>query len=91
MEKGEEKNGNDEFPTEVEKVKTKERKAMKVVHVHFIHGHKNYYFGSVRAIYKKFTKEDIGCSEIYLRHQLTGVGNKFLNDKVLVIRSELLR
>ena len=54
-------------------------------------GHKNFYFGSVKAIYKKFSPEEIGCSEIYLRHQLTEKGNHFINGKVLVIRSALLR
>lgn len=66
-------------------------KTVKIIHVHFISGHRNYYFGSVRAIYKIFSPEELGCSEIYLRHQLTLRGNHFLNDKVLVIRSSLLR
>ena len=64
---------------------------IKIVHVHFLSGHKNFYFGSVKAIYKKFSPEEIGCSEIYLRHQLTEKGNHFINGKVLVIRSALLR
>lgn len=46
-------------------------KTIKIIHVHFISGHHNYYFGSVRAIYKMFSPEELGCSEIYLRHQLT--------------------
>lgn len=90
MEKQKEQYRKSENPIKVGKVEKKGRREIKVVHVHFIHGHKNYYFGSVRGIYRKFTKEDIGCSEIYLRHQLSEVGNKFLNDKVLVIRSKLL-
>lgn len=66
-------------------------RTVKIIHVHFMSGHRNYYFGSVRAIYKKFTPEEVGCSEIYLRHQLTQRGNHFLNEKILVIRSTLLR
>ena len=62
-------------------------KTIKIIHVHFISGHHNYYFGSVRAIYKMFSPEELGCSEIYLRHQLTQTGNHFLNDRVLIIRS----
>ena len=42
-------------------------KTIKIIHVHFISGHHNYYFGSVRAIYKMFSPEELGCSEIYLR------------------------
>lgn len=66
-------------------------KTIKIIHVHFISGHHNYYFGSVRAIYKMFSPEELGCSEIYLRHQLTLTGNHFLNDRVLIIRSTLIR
>lgn len=67
------------------------KKVIKVVHVHFIHGHKNYYFGSVHAIFKKYTSEEIGCTEGHLRSCLTCDGNKFINEKVLIIRSHLLR
>lgn len=66
-------------------------KTVKIIHVHFINGHRNYYFGSVRAIYKMFSPEELGYGEIYLRHQLTERGNHFLNDRVLIIRSTLLR
>lgn len=66
-------------------------KGIKVVHVHFLKGHKNYYFGSVTAIYRKFTQKEMGVSEIHLRHQLTDDGNHYINKKVIVIRSRLLR
>ena len=64
---------------------------IKVIHVHFLHGHKNYYFGSVAAIFKKFSEEEIGVSNEYLRHQLSEEGNHYINDKVVIIRSRLLR
>jgi len=64
---------------------------IKVIHVHFIHGHKNYYFGSVAAIFKKFTVNDIGVGQEYLRHQLLQDGNHYINDNVVIIRSRLLR
>lgn len=63
----------------------------KVVHVHFIHGHANYYFGSVHAVFKKFSFDDIGCSEGHLRACLSEDGKKYLNNKVLIVRSHLLR
>lgn len=63
----------------------------KIIHVHFYSGHKNYYFGSVTAIYRKFTVNDIGCSESYLRHYLTEEGTHYINQKVLIIRSVLRR
>lgn len=34
-------------------------KTIKIIHVHFISGHHNYYFGSVRAIYKMFSPEEL--------------------------------
>ncbi len=64
---------------------------IKVVHVHFLHGHKNFYFGSVAAIFKKFSEKEIGVSYEYLRHQLKVDGNHYINDEVVIIRSRLLR
>ena len=64
---------------------------IKVIHVHFLHGHKNFYFGSVAAIYKRFSEKDIGVGQEYLRHQLLHDGNHYINDKVIIIRSRLLR
>ena len=66
-------------------------KGIKIVHVHFLHGHKNYYFGSVSAIFRKFTADDIGISEIRLRHLLIDDGNHYINKKVVVIRSRMIR
>lgn len=63
------------------------KKKIKVVHVHFYSGHRNFYFGSVTSLYRMFTAEDIGCSETYLRHYLTQEGNHYINQKVLIIRS----
>ena len=66
-------------------------KGIKIVHVHFLHGHKNYYFGSVSVIFRKFSESDIGISEIRLRHLLTDDGNHYINKNVIVIRARLLR
>lgn len=38
------------------------KKKTKIIHVHFFSGHKNYYFGSVTAIFKMFTSKEIGES-----------------------------
>ena len=62
----------------------------KIIHVHFLATHKNYYFGSVAAIYKHLEQKDLGVGEIYLRHQLKGEDSVFLNKKVMVVRSTLL-
>ena len=72
-------------------VMEQQTKGIKVVHVHFLHGHKNYYFGSVSAIFRKFSADDMGISEIRLRHQLSNDGNHYINKKVFVIRSRMIR
>lgn len=64
---------------------------IKVIHVHLFNGKKNYYFGSVTAIYKKLTAEEIGCTERYLQQVLYADGTKYLSSKALVIRSTLIR
>lgn len=66
-------------------------KGIKIVHVHFLVSHKNFYFGSVAAIFKKFSEKDIGYSEEYIRHALVEDGNHLLSSKVLIIRSRLIR
>lgn len=68
----------------------KKKMGRKIIHVHFLASHKNYYFGSVSAVYKMFTAQDLGINESYLRHILTEDGNHHLTDKVLIIRSRLL-
>ena len=67
------------------------RKNEKVIHVHFYAGHRNYYFGSVSALFRMFSEEDIGYSEEYVRHTLTEDGNHMLSGKVLIVRSRLIR
>ena len=47
-----------------------ERKSCKIIHVHFLTTHKNFYFGSVAAIFKKFSEEEIGYSKEYISHAL---------------------
>ena len=69
----------------------KETLGTKVIHVHFIHGHKNYYFGSISAVYSKFNESQIGVTEDYLRHYLFHDNMTYLNNKVMIIRSRIIR
>ena len=64
---------------------------IKVIHVHLFNGKKNFYFGSVTAIFKKFSEEEIGYSKEYISHALVEDGNHLLSKKVLIIRSRLIR
>ena len=68
----------------------KEKQCRKVIHVHFLYNHRNYYFGSVAALFKRFTEEDLDCSEAYLGHLLTEDGMHHITSKVLIIRSRLI-
>jgi len=67
-----------------------EKLSRKIIHVHFIHGHKNYYFGSVSAVFRKFSEKDLGCTEKYLGHILTEDGMHHITQKALIIRSRLI-
>ena len=66
-------------------------KIIKVIHVHFIHSKKNYYFGSVSAIFDKFSESELGCSLEYLRHVLVADGSKHLNSSCYFQRSHLIQ
>ena len=68
----------------------KEKHLRKVIHVHFIHGHKNYYFGSVSALFRKFSEKELGCTAASLRHILTKDGNHHITSLAVFIRSRLL-
>ena len=40
----------------------------KVIHVHLLNGRKNYYFGSISAIYSVLTEEEVGIKKSSLLH-----------------------
>ena len=54
-----------------------ERKSCKIIHVHFLTTHKNFYFGSVAAIFKKFSEEEIGYSKEYIEEKFGAMFNAF--------------
>lgn len=66
-----------------------EKQKRKIVHVHFIAGRKNRYYGSVSSLYRDYTSEDLGIGEESLRHYLTYDGCVYLNSKVMIIRDRL--
>ena len=69
----------------------KQQKNIKVIHVHFLHGRKNFYFGSISAIFKKFTEKELGCTESYLLHVLTDDGSSHITSEACFIRSHLIK
>jgi hypothetical protein len=67
------------------------KKTIKVIHVHFMHNKKNYYFGSISAIFKVFTEKELDATIETLRHRLGGEGSKHVTSRACFIRSHLIR
>lgn len=63
----------------------------KVILVHFIHGRKNYFFGSVAAIFKKFGEKQLGCTKQTLNHILTHDGSSHITPEAYFYRSHLIQ
>lgn len=63
----------------------------KVIHVHLLHGRKNYYFGSISAIYTVLTEEEVGIKKSSLLHAGLADGGVILNKKALIQQGELIR
>lgn len=54
----------------------------KIIHLH-LNG-KDYYFGSLAAIYTKFTKDEIGISYGSLRNYGLTPGRPYINDRAVI-------
>lgn len=67
------------------------KRQIKVIHVHLLCSHKNFYFGSISSMFKTLTSDEVGCDDDYLRHVLRHAGNHHLTTKALIIRSVLIR
>lgn len=63
----------------------------KVIHVYFIHSRKNFYFGSVKAIFQNFTEKELGVTYQTLSHRLVSDGSHHISQEALFIRSHLIR
>lgn len=63
----------------------------KVIHVHLIQGRKNYYFGSIPAIYSTLTAGDIGIKQCSLERIGLSKGGVVLNKKAIISAGELIR
>lgn len=69
----------------------KDGKMTKVIHVHLIQGRKNYYFGSIPAIYRVLTAEEIGIKQCSLERAGLSKGGVVLNKKACIMAGELIR
>lgn len=63
----------------------------KIYHVRFHNSSKDYYFGSIAAIYETFDRETMGISQnrLYMAH--IDENNPFDNGKVLITKGRLER
>lgn len=63
----------------------------KVIHVHLLAGRKNYYFGSISAIFDVLTPDQIGYTKNSLLHAGLSDEGCLLNSKAMIIQSHLIR
>ena len=63
----------------------------KVIHVHLLQGRRNYYFGSIPAIYSVLTAEEIGIKQSSLERAGLSKGGVILNKKAHIMAGELIR
>lgn len=63
----------------------------KVIHVHLLNGRKNYYFGSISAIYSVLTEAQVGIKKSSLLHAGLADGGCVLNKKAMIRQGELIR
>lgn len=63
----------------------------KVIHVQLVQGRRNYYFGSIPAIYSVLSAEDIGIRQCSLERAGLSKGGVVLNKKAIIRAGELIR
>lgn len=63
----------------------------KVIHVHLIYEKKNYYFGSLSAIFDVLTEGQIGITKSSLLHAGMTDGSCKITRRAMIIQSHLIR
>ena len=63
----------------------------KVIHVQLLQGRKNYYFGSIPAIYSVLTAEDVGITQSSLERVGLSKGGVVLNKRAAIRAGDLIR
>ena len=63
----------------------------KVIHVHLIYEKKNYYFGSLSAIFDVLTEDQIGITKSSLLHAGMTDGSCKITRRAMIIQSHLIR
>lgn len=63
----------------------------KVIHVHLFNGRKNYYFGSISAIYSVLTAAEVGMTKNTLLHAGLSDGGCVMTKCAMIVQSHLIR
>ena len=63
----------------------------KVIHVHLIFEKKNYYFGSISAIFDTLSEEEVGITKNSLLHAGMKDGSCKITRRAMIIQSHLIR
>ena len=63
----------------------------KVIHVHLIYEKKNYYFGSLSAIFDVLMEDQIGITKSSLLHAGMTDGSCKITRRAMIIQSHLIR
>lgn len=64
---------------------------IKVIHVHLLYEKKNYYFGSISAIFDVLTEKEIGITKNSLLHAGMTDGSCKITKRAMIIQSYLIR
>ena len=63
----------------------------KVIHVHLLYEKKNYYFGSISAIFDVLTETEVGITKSSLLHAGLTDGSCKITKRAMIIQSHLIR
>ena len=64
---------------------------IKVIHVHLLYEKKNYYFGSISAIFDVLSVEEVGITKNSLLHAGMSDGSCKITKRAMIIQSHLIR
>lgn len=62
----------------------------KVVHVHLTGKRRDYYFGSISAVFSVLSAEDVGVSKSYLLHAGLSGGGTVVTKKAIIKQAQLI-
>lgn len=64
---------------------------IKVIHVHLIFERKDYYFGSVSAVYNKLNERQVGIAKSTLLHSGLAEKGSIVTQRAIIKQGQLIR